>query len=202
MPEPRSALAAVYRPGPLGAGEGPAPLILSERLNRTLLQISGWPDRFDGLRGRLEAALSCNIPADCRRAVSQGQRTVFRVGPERLWVAGPSDDSVLRSFDAAVLGEDGFLTEIGHSRTVLRVAGARARTLLNRGLPVDLDAAVFPVDAFAQSVIHHIPVLVHRTDPGVDAVFDLYVTCDYAVSFWEWLIGAARPLGGRVETAG
>ena len=75
---------------------------------------------------------------------------------------------------------------------MVRVTGTGARELLNRGLPVDLDAAVFPADAFAQSVIHHIPVLVHRVLLGGDDGFNVYVTSDYAVSFWEWLTEAAK----------
>ncbi len=200
MLEQRSALATVYRPGRIGVQAGPAPVALSERLGRTLVQVSGWPDRFQRLCPRLEALLSCRMPEDGLRAVSQGQRSIFRVAPERLWVAGPAYDDLLRTLDGAALGEDAVVTEIGHSRTVVRVAGTGARTLLNRGLPVDLDSRVFPVDAFAQSVIHHIPVLVHHAD--LEGDFDVYVTRDYAVSFWEWLTGAAQSLGGQIREAG
>ena len=202
MLEQRSALAAVYKPGRIGVQAGPAPVTLSERLGRTLVQVSGWPDRFQRLCPRLETLLSCRMPEDGLRAVSQGQRSIFRVAPERLWVAGPSDDDLLRTFDGAALGEDAVVTEIGHSRTVVRVSGTGARTLLNRGLPVDLDSSVFPADAFAQSVIHHIPVLVHRVHLDGDGDFDVYVTRDYAVSFWEWLTGAARSLGCQIREAG
>ena len=192
MLEQRSALATVYKPGRIGAEAGPAPVTLSERSSRTLIQVSGWPDSFQRLRPKLETLLSCRMPENGLRAVSHGQRSIFRYAPERLWVAGPSDDDLLRTFGGTALGEDAVVTEIGHSRTVVRVAGTEARTLLNRGLPVDLDAAVFSVDAFAQSVIHHIPVLVHRVDRDGDGAFDVDVTRDYAVSFWEWLTEAAE----------
>lgn len=201
MLEQRSALAAVYKPGRIGVHAGPAPVTLSERLSRTLVQVSGWPDSFQRLCPKLEALLSCRLPADGLRAVSQGQRSIFRVAPERLWVAGPSDDDLLHRFGGAAPGEDAVVTEIGHSRTVVRVAGTGARTLLNRGLPVDLDAAVFPVEAFAQSVIHHIPVLVHRVDLDGDGDFDVYVARDYALSFWEWLTEAAQSLGCQITEA-
>ena len=201
MLEQRSALATVYKPGRIGVQAGPAPVTLSERLSRTLVQVCGWPDRFQRLCPKLESLLSCRMPEDGLRAVSQGQRSIFRVAPERLWVAGPSDDGLLHTFDGTALGEDAVVTEIGHSRTVVRVAGAGARTLLNRGLPVDLDASVFPVDSFAQSVIQHIPVLVHRVGLDGEDDFDVYVTRDYAVSFWEWLTGAAQSLGCKIREA-
>jgi methylglutamate dehydrogenase subunit D len=93
------------------------------------------------------------------------------------------------------------LIEIGDSRTVLRVAGVGAAILLNRGLPIDLDDDAFPVDAFAQSLIHHMPVLVHRVSTGASRAFDVYVTRDYALSFWEWLTRAAESLGCDIAAA-
>jgi len=199
MLEQRSALLAVYQPGRIGVQEGSAPVAVHERRGRTLMQVSGWPGRFHLLCGKLQSLLACRIPDDGLTAISQGARSVFRVGPERLWLAGPSDDPVLRAIDAASLVDDGIVTEIGASRTVVRVAGTGARLLLNRGLPVDLDAIVFPADAFAQSVIQHIPVLVHRVRVDGDGAFDVYVARDYAVSFWQWLTDAAASLGCEIR---
>jgi sarcosine oxidase subunit gamma len=64
-----------------------------------------------------------------------------------------------------------------------------------------LDDDVFPPGSFAQSVIHHVPVLIHRADGEGARVFDAYVTREYAVAFWEWLIKAVEPLGGQVKEA-
>lgn len=195
MAEYRSALAAACRPGRIGAPQGRAPVAVHERAGRTLVQVSGWPGSFDALRERLAAHFGCTMPADCRAAVSDGARTVFRVAPERLWVAGPAGDERLLALAAKPAGDDAVITDIGASRTVLRVSGAGARLLINRGLPVDLDASAFPADAFAQSVIHLMPVLVHHAAAAGEDVFDIYVTRDYAVSFWEWLVGAAQSMG-------
>jgi len=199
MLEQRSALVAVYKPARIGAREGPAGVAVYERAGRTLVQISGWPGAFDPTCGRLEMLLRCRMPDTGLRAVSQGARSIFRVGPERLWLAGPADDEMLQRLDESTIGPNAVVTEIGQSRIVVRVTGAAARELLNRGLPVDLDATVFPADAFAQSVIHHIPVLVHRAVLVDGYGFDVYVTCDYAVSFWEWLIEAAQSFGCEIR---
>lgn len=198
MSDQRSALAAVYRPGRIGTREGAAGVAIRERLGRTLVQVSGWPGTFDPTCRKLEALCNCRMPQDGRTATSEGARSIFRVAPERLWLAGPEGDETLRRLDESTLGRDAVVTEIGHSRTVVRVTGAGARELLNRGLPVDLDATVFPADAFAQSVIHHIAVLVHWVPVAGDHAFDVYVTSDYAVSFWEWLTEAAQSFGGEV----
>ena len=90
------------------------------------------------------------------------------------------------------------MTRLGHGRTVLRVTGPESDLLLNRGLPVDLDPEVFPANAFAQSAIHHMHVMVHRVDIAGELAFDVYVSREVAISFWEWLTEAAAPLGCEI----
>lgn len=199
MPDRRSALAAVYRTGRYGAGERDVGVVVRERIGRTLVQISGSPGAFGSVCRALEDRIGCGIPQRCSAAASRDAISIFRVSPERLWVAGPTNDGTLRDLDAATLSSGAVVCEIGHSRTVVRVTGACAQELLNRGLPVDLDALVFPVDAVAQSVIHQMPVLVHRAALADGHCFDVYVTSDYAVSFWEWLTEAAQGFGCQVE---
>ena len=195
MAEARSALAVVYRTGRMGGGEGPAPVSIRERLERNLVQVSGWKRSFESVCDRLAAILDCPVPTDFQRAMSYGGRTVFRVRPERLWIAGPANDEVLRQLNEASLGGNAVITQIGHGRTVLRIAGPGSGLLLDRGLPVDLDPEAFPVNAHALSAIHHMHVLVHRVDMAQELVFDVYVSRELAISFWEWLTEAAVPLG-------
>lgn len=196
MLEPQSALAAVYRTGTLGIQGGVPAVVIRERNNRDLVQISGWPDSFASVCAALGEALGLAVPKDCRTAASGKGRTIFRVGPERLWIVGAADDP---AGPIAALRGAAVVTGLGHSRTVIRVAGRAAPALLNRGLPVDLDEAVFPEQAFVQSVIHHIPVLAHRVTSEAATTFDIYVPREYAVTFWEWLTEAASALGCQVE---
>ncbi len=199
MPEMKSVFAAVYRPGKIGVKGDPIGVWICERPERILVQISGWKRNFELVCDRLEAKLDVTIPIDYRRAISFGDRTVFRIGPERLWIAGPLNDDVLLGLDVESLGAEAIVTEIGHSRSVLRIAGPKSELLLNRGLPIDLDPSVFPANSFAQSAIHHMPVLVHKVDTTHELAFDAYVSRELAVSFWEWLTEAAAPLGYEIK---
>jgi sarcosine oxidase subunit gamma len=201
MLEQRSSIAAVYEVGRFGAGSGPAAVGIWERRARNLVQVSGWPESFDSVCQKLQAILNIAMPTDGLAAKSDGDRSVFRVGPERLWLSGPADDGIFGEIDEGALGDGSVVTDIGQSRTVLRISGADAPDVLNRGLPIDLEGDVFPPGAFAQSVIHHIPVLIHRIDAEGERVYDAYVTRDYAVSFWEWLVNAVEPFGGQVTDA-
>ena len=200
MAELRSALATACAIGPIGVKRQPPAVALRECAPRHLIQLSGWPDSFGAICDRITSNLGLRGPVDCLTASAHEDVTVFRVGPTRLWfVCDAACGDRLRAFFGAFDVRDGVVTEIDHSRTVIRVCGPEARTLLNRGLPIDLEDGVFPEHVFVQSVIHHVPVLVHRLPARTDPVFDLYVPRDYAVTFWEWLIEAACPLGGRVD---
>ena len=199
MFEADSALAAVYRAGKIGDIDGATTVAICERRQRQLVQVSGWKRNFESVCDRLTKLLNCEIPLGCRRAVTSADRSIFRIGPERLWIIGPSSDEVLQQVDILSLGEEAVITEIGHSRTVLRITGPQSGVLINRGLPVDLNPNIFPANTFAQSAIHHIPVLVHRVDIAEELTFDIYVSRELAVSFWEWLTEAAAPLGCEVR---
>ena len=195
---PRSALAAVYEAGRFGIDTGTDAVTIFERATCGVLQVSGWPESFAVVARKLAAILNCEVPADGTKAVSHSGLALFRVGPERLWLAGPDHDMRRSRIEEALSSGAVAVTDLGHSRTVLRVVGPGTRVLLSRGLPIDLDERVFSPEAFAQSVIHHIPVLVHRVDLEDETAFDVYIARDLAVSFWGWLVAAAAPLGGRV----
>ena len=200
MAELRSALAAAYAIGPIGVKREPPAVVLREHAPQHLIQLSGWPDSFGSICERITSHLAVRVPVDCLTASAHDDVTIFRVGPTRLWFVCDGDSGRrLRDFFAAFGATDAVVTEIDHSRTVIRVRGPEARTLLNRGLPSDLENSAFPEHVFVQSVIHHVPVLVHRLPSQTDPVFELYVPREYAVTFWEWLTEAAAPLGGRVE---
>jgi methylglutamate dehydrogenase subunit D len=193
-----SALAQVYVPGRYGAIDGGAAVAITERVDRTIVQVSGWPESIGALCRTLENLFSGAMPADGKTAAATSRWTIFRVAPERFWIAGSAGDSTLAEL-ASTLGGEAIVTQIDHSRVVLRVAGRSAAVVLNRGIPVDLDEGPFARGAFAQSVVHGIPVLVHRVaDVDGNAAFDVYVSRDYAVSFWEWLTGVAQTLGYEV----
>ena len=200
MAELRSALAAAYAIGPIGVKREPPAVVLREHAPQHLIQLSGWPDSFGSICERITSHLGVRVPVDGLTASAHEDVTVFRVGPTRLWfVCDAACGGRLRDFFDSFDVRDGVVTEIDHSRTVIRVCGPEAQTLLNRGLPIDLEDGVFPEHVFVQSVVHHVPVLVHRLPSRADPAFDLYVPREYAVTFWEWLIEAAAPLGGRVD---
>ncbi len=83
------------------------------------------------------------------------------------------------------------LTELAHSRIRVRLSGSDACALPAWGAAVDFSWDVFTPASFAQTAIHQIPVLIHRTE-GVTEEIDVYVLRSYAISFWHWLVETAN----------
>lgn len=159
-------------------------LDIAEIAGRDLVQLAGWPAGFDGIAARLAELVGCPVPTGTRTAITRGAVTLFRVGPERLWIVAPSMSATVTQLRQAFAGDKAAVTELGHARTALRLAGQAAPDLLARCVAVDLDLAVFPPGAFAQTQLHQIGVLLHRVG---DDVFELYIPRSYAASIWDWL---------------
>jgi methylglutamate dehydrogenase subunit D len=74
---------------------------------------------------------------------------------------------------------------------VFRLAGPGARALLQQGIAIDLDPAVFGPGAAATSVIAHIGVILWSVDAET---FDVAIFRSYAASFRHWIEATAAPL--------
>jgi sarcosine oxidase subunit gamma len=82
-------------------------------------------------------------------------------------------------------------------RTVLRVSGPRARDVLAKGLPVDLDPRAFPLGSAAASVIGHMCVQLWQVDDTRS--YDIAVFRSLSQSFWRWLTASAAEFGYEVS---
>jgi methylglutamate dehydrogenase subunit D len=75
---------------------------------------------------------------------------------------------------------------------IVRLGGTGARTILQRGLAIDLHPKAFPVGAAATSVIAQIGVIVWQVDAA--PTYDVAVFRSLADSFRHWLGQAAAAL--------
>lgn len=198
MPDVRSALQSGYpAPGHYGP-KGMQGVTLQEDLTRDLVQVTAWISQRDAVAVALEELVSVVPPSSCRKSATDGKTTLFQVGPGRYWVTAPRDTGLMEKLSAGFGSDLGAVTDLGHSRTTLRISGPAARDVLARGFAIDLDPSQFESGAFAQTVVHHIGVLVHRPSGDPD-LFELMVLRTYALSFWEWLFDTAQSFGCTLE---
>jgi sarcosine oxidase subunit gamma len=159
----------------------PDPLRLGKTYDTKLLHLGVYP----GCKTQFDAAASPLLRPEYR---------VMLIAPDQYWVLGgePELESRLRS---AIRSDIGCVTNLDQARALFSIEGEAARTLLSRLVPIDLDPSIFPVNAFAQTGIHHVGGLLLRAS---EDRYELLVLRTYAASTWEVLLDAARPFGYEI----
>jgi heterotetrameric sarcosine oxidase gamma subunit len=175
----RSALLGHLRAGTFPVGDQAPGVTLAERWSLAILQI----DRLPG------------GPAD-RPAVAQmrGVPPLLQVGPQRWLLVDRRDqlESLTASLDRAV--DAGFVvTDLSQARTVLRIAGGRARDVLAKGCALDLHSDVFPVGSCAATSVAGLAAVLVAVDDA--PTYDLHVARTYGQYVWEWVCEAAAEYG-------
>jgi sarcosine oxidase subunit gamma len=196
MAEIESAMAGHVAPGRHGQTQGRPGVTLEEVRGRDLVQVGAWPATLEEVATGLGRALGTPAPAPRGPAVASGSLTAFFVGPDKIWVTAPFADALPDKLGRLWSTSTAVVTELGHSRTVIRIAGANARDLLARFLALDTDPALFPPGRVASAGLHGIGVTLHHV---ADGVYDLYVPRTFALSVAEALVEVAEQWGVEVK---
>ena len=110
---------------------------------------------------------------------SGGGMELIGTGPGHwLAIGGTADLAERLSGIASVSDQSG-------AYVVLRFSGSGARTLLQRGVAIDLDPSVFAPGSAATTLIAHIGVILWQVDAA--PTFDVAIFRSYATSFRQWL---------------
>lgn len=192
MLEVRSALASHLKPGRHSDGGG---VVLSEVRGRYIFQAAGWPNSFEAISKRLTDIAGTTVPEAFGVASVADTVTAIWAGAERLWFT-TQDAGLLERLATSVSDEEAVLLDVSESRTIIRVGGTAVRSVLAKGVPIDLHTDVFPVQAIAHTMVEHAGVMVHRVGPEA---FELYVPRSYAAALWHWLTVSAAEYGYEVE---
>jgi sarcosine oxidase subunit gamma len=196
MIERISALIGIMKPGRFGnAAPDARPVLVAEMYGRRLIQATAWAQTAPAMGKALKKATGCTLPRLVGETAATDGLTVMRVGPRRFWLACERRFELdLTGFTPSIAA----VVELTDSRTILRIEGRHTRDVLARGLPIDTDRSAFPSGTFVQSVIAHVPVLVHQPPSINDEAFEIYVPSGYARSFLDWLKGAATEFGCEI----
>ena len=107
-----------------------------------------------------------------------------------------ANETLARDLEAKLQGLASISDQSG-GRTVLRISGRRARDVLAKGLPIDLDPRAFPLGSAATSVISHMGVQLWQVDDTRS--YDIAVFRSLSESFWRWLTASAAEFGYEVR---
>jgi sarcosine oxidase subunit gamma len=93
----------------------------------------------------------------------------------------------------ALAGRHVAVTDVSEARTVIAVAGPRARDLMAKGTPLDLHPRVFGPGACAQSVFAKAGAIIDQVDDA--PTYEVYVLNSFADYLWSWLERAGEEYG-------
>ena len=147
--------------------------VLTEGHAGALVQLAGWPD-FERDAGAALARLGFDGLVEVGRAAHAGDRTLYRVAPDRLWLRGGDAAEAMALAGPALVALD--LTQSRRCLTLRHEALAEVAPLF---LSHDLRPRRWPIGAVLQTGIHGVAVLTHRTG---EETLDILVPSTWAVS--------------------
>ena len=156
-----------------------------------LVQLSLFPDTTKPAMTVLRKLGITKLPAIPTMAEIKGATTILPFGANRFLIAC-DDYDFADKLAKAMPAKTGSVTDLSGARVHLKLSGSAVERILSTGMAIDFHLSNFPVGHVAQSAVHHMPVLVHRT--GKDA-FSLYAFATYAESTFHWLLEASLPHG-------
>ncbi len=201
----QSALAHLGLEGRGLAGRGEAGVAMTERPHRGIVNLRLDPKNAEALAA-FETAFGFALPVRANDTAGSTDTIALWLGPDEWWlvVPGPEPEAGPELADklrAALSGHFAAITEVGESRTCIRVSGPRARALLQKGCPLDLHPSVFTAGTCAQSILAKAGVTLHlfADESAVEGpTFDIYVLRSFAEYLWAWLDDAGREYGVTV----
>ena len=194
-----SALSGIAVPGRYGKDEAEPSIVITELTGLGLATVACRKGQASGLSAAVRKAYDVDLPASSR--VAQGAAVSFiGYGPEQwLAVSEALAKEALAGELAAKLQGLASVSDQSGGRTVLRIGGSRARDVLAKGLPIDLDPRAFPLGSAATSAISHIGVQLWQADDTRS--YDIAIFRSLSESFWRWLTASAAEFGYEVTPA-
>jgi sarcosine oxidase subunit gamma len=193
-----SALDGIAVPGRIGRSAGVAGVTISERTDLGLATVMVRKGRQADLAAAAERTYGVALPSGSRLAT--GPKVGFiGTGPGQ-WFA------VSESLRNGELGRDlgekfaglASISDQSDGRAVVRISGPKARDVLAKGLPIDLDPRVFKPGDAATSLVSYIGVQLWQVDET--PTYDIAVFRGFAESFWGWLTASAAEFGAVVAS--
>jgi sarcosine oxidase subunit gamma len=140
-------------------------------------------------------ALGLDLPTTPNRVSEQAGLRAIWLGPDEwLIVARPGrEQALVAELRRALAGQHFSVVDVSEARTVLVVAGRRAREALQKGTPMDLHPRLFQTGHCAQTALTKANVILHQT--ADDPRYEIYVTISFADYLWNWLERAADEYG-------
>jgi sarcosine oxidase subunit gamma len=178
--------------------DGQRRLRIGEARGWKLVQVVAFPATAAELEQAVRPSIGGGLPAGVGQATSIGTRLLLRTGPEHFWIITRDGEDIVPALHSAVAPAIGSVTALSQGRTCIWIEGSHSAAVLATAIALDLHPAIFPLNSFALTGLHHTPVMLLRSGA---MRFELYVARSFAAWTWEWLTDAALPYGYEVEVS-
>lgn len=165
-------------------------LTIQSRDKLTIAHICAGKDKQRQVSAAIHAAYGETLPENPKCVSMAHGVDVIWAGPNQwLAVADRDGERDLEKELAPLLEGLAAVTDQSDARSVVRVGGTHARSLLAKGVPIDLDPRAFAPRSAALTHASHIGVMLWQVDDT--PTYDLAVFRSFADSFAGWLRSAA-----------
>jgi sarcosine oxidase subunit gamma len=173
------------------AQAGAADVILGERAHRLQINLRGSLDDA-AFTTAVHGVTGLRLPAEANRFTVAGDLAGLWLGPNEWLVTGPggSEADMTARLLGGFSGTHAAATNVSEARTVIVVGGPRARTLLRKGVSLDLHPDEFGPGHCAQTGLAGANIILRQIDGA--PTYDIHVLNSFAEHLWQWLEGAAR----------
>ena len=117
--------------------------------------------KVDGaLDAQIRSVLGIGLPTTVNSQSVAERAKIKRIAPDQYWIDTSDAEPVERL--AQALPASCALTELSQSRVRVVLEGPMVRTMLAKGISIDLHPDVFRAGDFALTALHHTTVLLER----------------------------------------
>ena len=193
----RSSLDGLVSPGRHGRAGGPPGLVLAELGQVALASVIARKGKAAQANEACRRSFGVELPRVPRR-VEGGDIELLWTGPGQ-WMALLRRDlppGELEARLAAVFAGLASVAEQSDGRSIIRVAGPKARDALAKGLPIDLHPRAFRPGDTALTVAALIGVQIWQVDDV--PTYEIAVFRGFARSFWHFLTDSAAEFGYEI----
>lgn len=151
-------------------------------------------------RAAVRGALELDLPLAPNTSSETPAVCALWLGPDEwLLVCAPgSETAVADTLRAALVDRHAAVVDVTDGRTVLRLSGPRARSVLAKGCALDLHPRAFSFGDVAQTALARAQVILQQAVDDADEggpAFDIFVARSFADYVWSWLKDACAGPG-------
>lgn len=168
--------------------DGSSTVALTDIPSLVLLDLRG--DAGDpGFVAGVEGVLGVPPPIAPNTVAAGAGASLLWLGPDQWLAAGTTADLAQR-LETAVGDLHHSVCDVSAGRHVLELAGPGARTVLAKGMGLDLHSRVFKPGSCAQTALARVPVVLQQLDDAPR--YRLYLRRSFAPYIVAWLAAAMR----------